>query len=256
MKFFLVGLLAISTANMSAQEGESSADVEMCADRPGASTGTGVMGQFQFQWETGFGFENNKYNGADEKTYTINTSLFRLGLTDVAELRLQVDEQYVKSGSNDGIGGLCPLVVGTKVKLFNGYKAVPQVAMLCNLTIPSGKDEFKSEHLAPSLYLLFDNQLCDKWSLGYNVGGEWDGESSHATTFVALCLGYSICDKLSAFVENYDYFHSECKPVWMTEFGFAWQVAKRVQLDVAGDLNLRDPGKQYAVSCGLAWLIN
>ncbi|MCQ2208173.1 MAG: transporter [Paludibacteraceae bacterium] len=255
IKYLLSGLLAIGAANLNAQEVEPTTEVEMSADRPGASTGTGIVGKYKFQWETGFGYERNNIDHAGEHTYTLNTSLFRFGLSENAELRLGVDAQYSKA-NGESYGGLCPLSVGTKVKLFDGYKALPKIGLLCNLTIPSGKTEYYCNYVAPQVYLLFDNDITDKFSIGYNVGAEWDGESANPNTFFALCLGFSFTDKFGAFVENYGYFNTESKPVWLTEFGVSYQVAPRVQLDLAGDLNLKEPGKNYAVSFGVAWLIN
>lgn len=256
LKYLFTGLLFVSFLSVSAQDAEPVKDeVEMSADRPGASTGTDITSKFKIQWETGFGYERNKYDGANEHVITINTSLFRYGISESAEIRLQVEEQSIKEDGEKN-SGLCPLVIGTKVKIFDGYKAVPKIGLLANLTIPCGKDDFKADKPAPQLYLLFDNEVTEKISIGYNVGAEYDGDTHIPTTFAAICLGYAFTNNFCGFIENYNYFHCQHKPIWMTEFGVSWQVAPRVQLDLACDLNLKSPVKNYAVSCGVAWLIN
>ncbi|MCQ2234240.1 MAG: transporter [Paludibacteraceae bacterium] len=254
-KFITTTLALFLGTSIYAQEVETQETIDFSADRPGASTGTDITGKYKLMFETGFGFERDRYEGADSKTYTLNTSLLRFGLSDNAELRFQIDEQ-TQEEDGESVSGICPMIVGSKLKIFDGYKAIPKIGLLCNLVLPTGKSEFKSDYVSPQIYLLFDNELTDKLSLGYNVGGEWDGNTANATTFAAICLGYSITDKFGAFIENYDYFHSEHKPVWLTEFGVSWQVAPRVQVDLAGDLNLKCPDKNYAISFGLAWLIN
>ena len=233
----------------------NSDDIEISADRPGASTGTDIMPKFKVQWETGIGYEKNRIEGEVERNFTLNTSLFRLGLTNHMEIRLQVDAQYTKI-DEEKFGGFCPLVIGTKIKFFDGYKAAPKVGMLCNLTIPCGKEEYRPQYVSPQIYLLFDNPVNDWFSIGYNVGAEWDGDNLRPNTFVALCLGFSFAERWGAFIENYDYFNRDHKPVWMTEFGVSCQVHPRVQLDFAADLNLGELGKYYALSFGVAWLIN
>lgn len=256
MKKILYSVLSLLLlTSVQAQDVEDDKNIDLSADRPGAATGTSTVGKFKLLWETGFCFERDKYEDADSKNFTINTSLLRFGLSDNAEIRLQIDEQLAKEGE-EKVSGICPLIVGSKLKLFEGHKAIPAVSVLCNLVLPTGKSEFKSDYVAPQVYLLFDNELSDKFSLGYNVGGEWDGETANATTFAAISLGYSVNDNIGVFIENYDYFHSEHKPVWMTEFGVSWKVAQRVQLDLEGDLNLKSPGKNFAVGLGVAWLIN
>lgn len=56
-------------------------------DAPGATTGVGIMPQGKIDWETGIGLEWDKRNGEHARTFTINTSMFRLGLTPQAEVR-------------------------------------------------------------------------------------------------------------------------------------------------------------------------
>lgn len=249
----ILGLLLAPWSFSYAQD--EAPEIEFSADRPGASTGTDITPKFKLMWETGVGYEKNRIEGEVERNFTLNTSLFRLGLTDNMELRLQVDAQYTKSDA-EKFGGFCPLVLGTKVKFFDGYKAAPKIGMLCNLTIPCGKEEYRPQHLSPQLYLLFDNPVNDWFSIGYNVGAEWDGETPRPNIFAALCLGFSFADRWGAFIENYDYFSRDQKAVWMTEFGVSCQVHPYVQLDLAADLNLGELGKYYAMSLGVAWMIN
>jgi len=60
-------------------------------DAPGATTGVGIMKPGKIDWETGIVLEWDRRNGGHARTFTINTSLFRLGLTPQAEVRLQID---------------------------------------------------------------------------------------------------------------------------------------------------------------------
>ena len=56
-------------------------------DAPGATTGVGIMKPGKIDWETGIVLEWDKRNGEHARTFTINTSMFRLGLTPQAEVR-------------------------------------------------------------------------------------------------------------------------------------------------------------------------
>ena len=60
-------------------------------DAPGSTTGVGIMKPGKIDWETGIVLEWDRRNGGHARTFTINTSLFRLGLTPQAEVRLQID---------------------------------------------------------------------------------------------------------------------------------------------------------------------
>jgi hypothetical protein len=130
------------------------------------------------------------------------------------------------------------------------------VSVLANLSIPkTGNEGFVVEHLTPSLYLLFENPVNDWFSIGYNVGAEWDGSSAYSTTFLALCFGFAITEDLGCFAESYNYF-SQLGNGYLVDFGFNYMVAPRLQLDVAANLDLCNPSECWAVSFGVAWQIN
>ena len=106
-----------------------------------------------------------------------------------------------------------------------------------------------------SLYLLFDNPVCGWLNLGYNVGAEWDGTLPSPTAFAALCLGFSAIDSLGCFVESYNYFGS-LGNVYAMDFSLNWQVNRKVQLDIAANIDLGNPAQSWAISCGVAWQMN
>ena len=97
--------------------------------------------------------------------------------------------------------------------------------------------------------------MTDWLSIGYNVGAEWDGTFPSATAFAALCLGFSLTDNLGCFAESYNYFGS-LGNVYAMDFGLNWMAGRKVQLDIAANIDLTNPSKCWAVSCGVAWQIN
>ena len=225
------------------------------ADRPGASTGTDVMPLHKLQWETGVGYES--YVGGPH-TLTLNNTLLRFGLFENAELRLGTDFLMFNDGqAKEPTFGIAPLSIGTKIKFFDGKGVLPAISLLAEVKSShiGTKDQLPS-HLAPSLNLLFQNEVCEWFNVGYNAGLEWDGETATPTTFLALCLGFNLSNSVGAFVESYNYLNREEGNHYLTEFGFSWLVSRRVQLDIAGDLDFQHLKEFYAVSCGVAWLIN
>lgn len=227
-------------------------EVEFTADRPGASTGPGVVGRNVFQWEQGIGYDGDGGKGA----FTFSSTLLRYGLFDGMELRLGGDALI----HHDGIKwspAFTGLTVGTKIRCFEGRGAIPAISLMANLAIPgTGNKEFVVDNVAPSLYLLFDNPVNDWFSIGYNVGAEWDGYQPIPSAFVALCFGFSITERLGCFAESFNYF-SRIGNTYGVDFGFNYMVHKRVQLDFAANINdLTCPAQSWALSCGVAWQIN
>ena len=80
-------------------------------DAPGATTGVGIMKPGKIDWETGIVLEWDRRNGEHARTFTINTSMFRLGLTPQAEVRLQIDECITRTPEGNLEALLMPLLV-------------------------------------------------------------------------------------------------------------------------------------------------
>ena len=228
--------------------------VEFTADRPGASTGPSVVGQGVIQLEQGIQYDGDGGAG----TFTFSNTLLRYGLFPNMELRLGGDAfLYQEDGAAQGFKpAFSGLSVGTKIKCFEGQGAVPAVSVLADFAVPyTASNGFNVDHLAPSLYLLFENPVNDWLSVGYNLGAEWDGTLPNATTFAAVYLGFTATEKLGCFVESYNYFN-KLGNIYAMDIGLNWMVSRQVQLDLAANMDLRNPAQCWAISCGVAWQIN
>ena len=248
-KLFIAFAALLFGVGVFAQEG-----VEFTADRPGASTGPSVLGHGVVQLEQGLQYEGDGGAGI----FTFSNTLLRYGLFPAMELRLGGEAfLYQQAGPNQGMkAAFSGLSVGTKIKCFDGRGAIPAVSVLADFSLPATASKgFSVDHLAPSLYLLFENPLNDKFSLGYNLGAEWDGTFPKPTAFVALCLGYSATERLGCFIESYNYFGA-LGNVYAMDLGLSWMVGKKVQLDLAANMDLTNPAQSWSISCGVAWQIN
>jgi len=230
-------------------------DFVFSADRPGATTGTDIMEKYKVQWETGMNFDNNKSTETSVKTWNINNSLFRFGVTDYAELRVAASVNRT-TFDNTSICNVADIRIGTKVKIFDGYKAVPAISLLAEMLIPGGKNsDYLPERIGGNFHLLFNNYICSWFSLGYDVGITWTGNpGAREQVFAGICFGFQPIDKLSLFIEEYNTFYEETDV--MTEFGASYMITKRLQIDAYADLNLKDIRNYYNIGFGVAWKIN
>ena len=248
-KLFIAAIMAVCCFNVKAQE-----DVGFTADRPGASTGPLVVGQGVIQLEQGVQYDRD----GDASTFTFSNTLLRYGLFPNMELRLGGDWLlYQVKGATQGFKpAFSGLGIGTKIKCFEGKGAIPAVSVLADFAVPyTASKGFNTDHLAPSLYLLFENPVNDWLSIGYNLGAKWDGTLPDATTFAAVCLGFTATESLGCFLESYNYF-GVLDNVYAMDFGLNWMVGRKVQLDLAANIDLRNPAQSWSVSCGVAWQIN
>ena len=210
------------------------------------------------QFETGFQWDYS--NGAS--AITLPTAMLRVGLSDFAELRLQYDGTLSENPSAPWSYVVEPLTIGTKIRMLEGGRYLPAVSFMANLAIPSTTELAQLMHVAPSLYLLFQNDITDWFNVGYNVGVEWNGTDATPATFLAVCLGFGITNNLGAFLESYNYFTrydlSTGKTAVETnlDFGFNYIVHPRIQLDLYASFNCQDPKSYSNIGLGIAWLIN
>lgn len=242
----LVTLLPLSALAQSEEAG-------FTADRPGATTGVDVLPKGRVQWETGIGYERSKKDGPAATTWTLNTSLLRWGISESAELRLQADYLY-SSCEGAHTNGLSNVAIGTKVKLFEGWKAVPVVSLLGNVLVPGGSNaEFLPKEWGGQMGLLFQNELTSWLSLGYETDLIWS-DAAKPTFFWGACLGFQLNDRLSLMAEEYNYHYDGFHENWV-ELGAAYMLTPRLQLDLATDISLNYPKRYFNLSIGVAWQI-
>ena len=223
-------------------------------DRPGHTFGADITHFQKLGWDNGFSFEKAS-NGT--RTFTLNSTILRYGLFQNMELRVGTDFLMYDNEAAMPIFGIAPLTVGTKIKFNEGSGIIPSVGFLAELKSPHvGSKDLLPSHLAPAMYAIFEHSIGERFSISYNAGLEWNGETATPTTFLAFALGYNFTESFGAFVETYNYLHPEEANQYMTEFGLTWLVSRRVQLDLEADLDFQNLGKYFSIGAGVAWMIN
>ena len=221
------------------------------ADRPGATTGPDVLPKGRLQWEMGMGYQQVRQDGVRSHTWTLNSTLIRFGISDYAELRLQGD--WNKEGGDMDYRGQENVAIGTKAKLFDGWRFLPAVSLLGNVIIPSKRYDNMPRNWSGQMALLFQNQLTQRLSLGYQGQLTWF-DYEKPIIFYGACLGYALNDRWQLMAEEYNYKYPDSTENWM-ELGVAWQLSHRVQVDVNTDVNLNDIDSFWSIAVGVAWQI-
>ena len=228
-------------------------DVSFPTDRPGNVWGTEVLPFQKVSWENGFSFERN----LGDRTITLPSTIVRYGIFENVEIRVGTDLQlYEEPLFGNRLLGITPLTIGTKIHCYDGNGILPSVGVLAQLQSPYvGSADWLPDHLAPALYLIFENDINDWFAICYNVGEEWDGVTATPTTFLGLNLGFSITDELSTYVETFNYLHPDGNQ-YLTEIGFTFNPIPRLQLDIEADFDVQNFKDYFRVGCGIAWRIN
>ncbi|MEL1245811.1 transporter [Flavobacterium sp. DGU11] len=211
------------------------AQEEIETDRPDHTETASIVPAGRFQAESGF-----EYTKAEKgsKEFFLPETLWKFGLNDRTELRLITQLSYNKY--YDTIySGLSPVTVGFKVNLFKEKGVLPETSFIAHLVLPKvASKDFKASLLAPELLFLFDNELSDKASLGYNIGVKWDGESPDAMYAYTFSPDFKLTDTFKAFVESFGYLPEHHHPQHWVDGGFIWLLNSNLQLDIAAGYEL------------------
>lgn len=98
----------------------------------------------------------------------------------------------------------------------------------------------------------FAHTLSDRFSLGYNLGVEWNGESAVPSYFYSIALGSGITDKLGMFIESYGLILKESEGEHLLDMGFTYLMLPNLQLDISGGIGLNDESIDNFISAGLS----
>ncbi|AWH86059.1 hypothetical protein HYN59_13470 [Flavobacterium album] len=246
-RFIPLLLLSFFSPDISAQD-------EIETDRPDHTETASIVPAGRFQSESGFQLTKTD---KDAKEFFLPQTLWKFGLNDRVELRLITELTYNKY--KDSIDtGLSPVTVGFKVNLFKEKGLLPETSFIAHLVLPKvASKDLKANLLAPELLFLFDNELSDKASLGYNIGVKWDGESPDPIYAYTFAPDFKLNDKCKVFVESYGYLPEHQHPEHWVDGGFIWLVTSNLQLDIAGSYELTSNAHfhQYFETVGISFRI-
>ena len=229
-------------------------DFSFPTDRPGNVWGTEVLPFHKISWENGFSLERGTEG---ERTLALPSTIVRYGIFENVELRVSTDFLLLEEPPyQTKLMGISPLTLGTKIHCYDGNGIIPSVGVLAQVQSPHvGSADFLPDHLAPAMYLIFENDINDWFAICYNVGSEWDGVTATPTTFLGLNLGFCITDDLGTYVETFNYLHPDGNQ-YLTEIGFTYTPMPRLQLDIEADFDVQQIKDYFRVGCGIAWRIN
>lgn len=254
----LLILFLVLTAGLAAQTNVP----EMVTDRPDQTESAAIVPKHSLQVETGLLLENDANDLFTTRSFTYNTTLLRFGLLDNFELRAGLD-YFRESTTMDAMsisrvvsGGLSPLYTGFKVKITEENGWAPQVAFLGGLVFPfTANADRKTNYTAAGLRFAFAHTLSERFSLGYNLGAEWDGDSPVPGYYYSAALGIGITNKLGAFIESYGLVPESGSAEHLLDAGVTYLALPNLQFDLSGGIGLSEAAIQNFISLGLSFRI-
>lgn len=242
MRKIIVILLIFLTLSSFTQE-------VIVTDRPDLTESALTVLRGAFQIESGIKYDwSGSYN---DKTsfFSLPTTLLRYGLNDIFELRFQADymtfDDYYET-----ISGFGDFSFGMKAHLYSSDKI--DMAFIATAMIPSGSKNFRNPRASFTGLFSLSHNLTDAISLGYNAGLSYDAYKN-LNLIYSVASGFSITDKLSAFVEIFGNWHQFNSAAVSCDFGFTYLINNNLQLDASYGKGINY--QTNFLSLGISWRI-
>jgi len=238
-------------------------DVEepLFTERPGASSGAGVLAKGVFQIETGSQYQELKYENIREKYWTYNNTLLRYGLLGNFEVRLswnaeEIVTEVMGMEINNKMAGFTPLTAGFKVGIAQEKGILPQMAVIGNLALPfAAGTDFRPENTGGQMLLTFSNTLDAQSGITYNLGAQWGGDSSEISYLYTFSYGRTIVGDLSAFAEVYGSLPEDNQGQNSWDAGLTYLINNDFQVDASAGSGF-DTDQEYFVQAGVSYRFN
>lgn len=254
-KSLIICLLAVWITGWSQKEVP-----ELVTDRPDQTESSAVVPLRSLQVETGLVLTGDKTDLAEFRSFRYNTTLLRYGLFKNFELRagleyLNESEKLLDTGDMSSLTGFSPLYLGFKTRITEERGWLPEIAFLGGVSLPfTALKDFRALHPAAIMRFAFAHTLSERFSFGYNLGAEWDGESGPGY-FYSAAMGIGLTRSLGIFVEAFGLLATERENEHLVDAGFTWLVLPNLQLDFSGGLGLNEAASDYFISAGLSYRI-
>jgi hypothetical protein len=227
---------------------------DIATDRPDQANTPVLVPKGALQIETGMMIEKDNTREQECINYVYNNSLLKFGVNENFEGRLALGYLGVKQISDQMAvrQGFGPVAIGVKIRLADQHGAWPQAALITNVTLKTGAEEFQPPFTCTDVTLALSRSFGSKLSLTINSGVKWNGDTPEAVWLYALSLGYNVTNKLATFVELYGFFPEAHQADHRADFGITYKISRLLQVDASGGIGISENSKKIFMSTGLS----
>lgn len=204
-------------------------------DRPDQGDGVFTIPKKSWQVENGVIFAKQTF---------INNLLLRYGITNSTEIRLVID-----AGKEGSSSGFKPISFSVKQKLISQKNILPAISFVGYISNEKwASRNFKGEEVQYELKLAMENEISNKFSLGYNAGASDQFKSLNITAG----LSYAASEKTSTYIE---YFSSFTKVVdeHNMDIGFLYLLKPQLQFDASVGTAIFSKANRFYSSIGISY---
>lgn len=234
-------------------------DAPLVTDRPDFTEASSTVGQGVVQLEMGYtySFDNDGTNQTIGHSYP--EPLMRIGL--MAEwLELRVGWNYATESVN-GVrdSGGEDLYLGFKIGLTPQSGILPEMALIPQMTVPTGADGFTSDEMLPGLNWIYGWDVTECIGTGgstqFNSTNDDVTLDTYSEWAQSWTINYGLLDRLGAYTEWFALFPHSADTASTKHFfngGFTFLASDNIQWDIRAGLGLNDAADDYFAGTGLS----
>lgn len=233
-------------------------DEPLVTDRPDFTEASSTVGRGVAQLEFGYTYT---YDDGTDRTigHSYPEALLRYGiLADWLEFRIA---QNVGGESVNGISntGGEDLYLGFKIAITPQECFLPEMALIPQMTVPSGSDAFTDNEVLPGLNWIYGWELNDLISTAgstqFNRAIDEVTTAAYTEWAQSWTIAYSLCERVGGYTEWFALFPHSADTARAQHFfngGFTFLLTNDIQWDVRAGTGLNDAADDYFVGTGLS----
>ncbi|MCY3700157.1 MAG: transporter [Gemmatimonadetes bacterium] len=238
----------------------------LVADRPDFTEAAATVGRGVVQLEFGYTYEYDRPEGGRGGvwTHSLGEPLLRIGvLAESLELRLGLSPVSVGAGA-DGRNitetGMEDLYLGVKLALAEQEGLRPALAVLPQVTVPTGSDAFTSDRTLPGVNLTYgwdvteDVSLAGSTQVNRALTVARGGEREYAEWAQSAVAGFAVGARAGVYAEWFAFFHAEPQGTRAEHYangGFTWSFSDDLQWDIRVGVGLNESATGFFTGTGL-----
>jgi hypothetical protein len=236
----------------------------LVTDRPDFTEASSTVGLGVMQLEAGYTYAYDNDDTGSTKSHSFPETLLRVGvLADWLELRAAwnyVEETTTEFGGARTLEtGSEDLYLGMKIGLTGQAGILPEMALMPQMTVPTGSGSFSAGETLPGLNWLYGWDINDWLATGGSTQANRALDDVTNDPYLEFAqswtVNYSLAESVGMYTEWFviatdgaDTNHTEN----YADGGFTFVVTNNLQLDIRAGVGLNDAADDYFVGSGFA----
>jgi hypothetical protein len=243
----------------SGETGGPDLEEPLVTDRPDFTEASSTVGLGVVQLETGYTYAFDRAGSDDALSHSYPEALLRVGaIDDWFELRTAWNYAHESLNGSESAGAE-DLYLGLKFGLTPQDGFLPEMAIVPQMTVPTGARAFTADDVLPGVNWLYGWDVSDLIATGgstqFNRAIDEGTGNSYTEWAQSWTVGYSLAERLGGYTEWFAILPHSADTARSEHYfngGLTFLINNDVQWDVRAGVGLNDAADDYFVGTGFS----